>query len=212
MALVSPHNGHQGTYDPAVAHPSSATEYVHMAMETASHNASAGASEYSYDGAGATHHGSGQGFSSLSATQHEHSIGHGSPVGAVEDDTGRHSFSPPSTAEHGTGSAEVGAVSHNTSASHYMAFVQGESGDQTVSHSAGGEQPSMTDTSVHVVAGLQEPLSPDHQFADAQIDHGSAQGPGGDTHALMHHVDALTVAAPAPAEPPSAEHLAHVGG
>jgi hypothetical protein len=93
-----------------------------------------------------------------------------------------------------------------------MAFVQGDSGHQAMSPVAGGEQPGMADPMMHGVSGPQEPLSPDHQFVDAQIDHGSAHGLGSDTHAMMFHGDASAVAAPVPADPLPTEHLAHGGG
>jgi hypothetical protein len=160
MALVSSQNGGHGTHDTAAGHSSSATQYVHMAMDMASHNGSAGGlPDHSFSGAGAADHSTGQGFHSPSAT--DHSIGHGSPIGGADHGTGDHGFSPPSTAEHGIGSADaaqVHAVPHSSSANQYMSFVQGESGHDAMSHGAGGEQPGTPDTMTHAGSGLQEPL------------------------------------------------------
>ena len=88
-----------------------------------------------------------------------------------------------------------------------MALVQPESGHQPASHLAGDGAPGTADTMAHGTHGLQEPPPADHLFADAQIDHGGAQGAGGDTHAATAHAD-LPAIAPAP-EPLAVEHRDH---
>ncbi|MCA6110933.1 VCBS domain-containing protein [Bradyrhizobium cenepequi] len=100
----------------------------------------------------------------------------------------------------------------------YLEFVQSPSSDHASMAQAADQQPTAgTADYVHMVTGADpgahEPPSPDHLFADAQIDNSHASGAGGhDPHADAVHDDAGLAAAATPPEPMPAEQDQGHGG
>jgi hypothetical protein len=174
------------------------------------------------DGAG---HGAGYGFGASGAPDHEV---HGFGAADTDGDGGGHGFDAPGIAvqgmdhttihpgapERGIDPAEatpMNPAAHHSPAGEYMAFVQPEAGHQATSQLAAEGSPGAAehlqltaDTMAHAQQGPQEPPPPDHLFADAQIDHGSAHGAGSETHDATLRADvsgAVTAPEPLPVEP-----------
>jgi hypothetical protein len=184
MSLVTPHSGHEATGHFLGDHSSSADDYMHMATDMGSHNASA----------------------SLTGD-------HGFADGGSADHGFGHDFGAPGTAEHGADQvqdAHVDAGAHQAPGGEYMAFAQPESGHEGMSHFDANGPPGMADTMAHAGVAPQEPPPADHLYVDAQMDHAFAQGAGTENHAGAFHAD--VPATPPPEPPPVEQHDAgHIG-